>query len=110
MAVDDLTITSQRSQVVDFSVPYQTSTLQILIKVREKQDWKLILMLTASLSFSMTKLKKWQKKKMTKIDENDMNDNKTENEFQCWPRVKVSNDKNDRNDRNWQKWQKWSKW
>ena len=37
MAVDDLTITSQRSQVVDFSVPYQTSTLQILIKVRENK-------------------------------------------------------------------------
>ena len=34
MAVDDLTITSQRSQVVDFSVPYQTSTLQVLIKVK----------------------------------------------------------------------------
>ena len=34
MAVHDLTITSQRSQVVDFSVPYQTSTLQILIKVK----------------------------------------------------------------------------
>ena len=38
MAVDDLTITSQRSQVVDFSVPYQTSTLQILIKVKKKNE------------------------------------------------------------------------
>ena len=35
--------------------------------------------------------------------------NKTENEFQCWPRVKVSIDKNARNDRNWQKWQKLTK-
>ena len=41
MAVDDLTITSQRSQVVDFSVPYQTSTLQILIKVKKKKKKKL---------------------------------------------------------------------
>ena len=46
---------------------------------------------------------------MTKIDENDMNDNKTENESQCWPRVKVSNDRNDKIDRNWQNWQKWQK-
>ena len=39
--------------------------------------------------------------------------NKSENEFQCWPRVKVSNDKNDRkwqkNDRNWLKMTKWQK-
>ena len=40
MAVDDLTITSQRSQVVDFSVPYQTSTLQILIKVRKIEKFE----------------------------------------------------------------------
>ena len=62
MAVDDLTITSQRSQVVDFSVPYQTSTLQILIKVREKQDWKWISMLTAIFKFFNDKIEKMTEK------------------------------------------------
>ena len=46
--------------------------------------------------------------------------NKTENEFQSWPRVRDSNDKkvtiSDKNDKKWQKvtksdkkWQKWQK-
>ena len=34
MGLDDLTVTSQRSQVVDFSTPYETSTLQVMIQVR----------------------------------------------------------------------------
>ena len=33
--------------------------------------------------FFNDKIEKMTEKKMTKIDENDMNDNKTENEFQC---------------------------
>ena len=33
MGLDDMTITSQRSQVVDFSTPYQTSSLKIMVKV-----------------------------------------------------------------------------
>ena len=33
LGLDDLTVTSQRSQVVDFSTPFQTSSLKIMIKV-----------------------------------------------------------------------------
>ena len=33
LGLDDLTVTSQRSQVVDFSAPYDTSTLQVMIQV-----------------------------------------------------------------------------
>ena len=33
LGLDDLTITSQRSQVVDFSAPYETSTLEIMLQV-----------------------------------------------------------------------------
>ena len=46
-----------------------------------------------------------QQRKSAREIQNSVN-NKTENEFKCWPRVKVSNDKNDRN---WQKLQKWQK-
>ena len=31
--MDDLTVTSQRSQVVDFSAPYETSTLEVMLQV-----------------------------------------------------------------------------
>ena len=33
LGLDDLTVTSQRSQVVDFSTPFQTSSLKIMTKV-----------------------------------------------------------------------------
>ena len=46
MGLDDLTITSQRSQVVDFSVPYQTSTLQILIKVSVLKNRQIALVIS----------------------------------------------------------------
>ena len=33
LGLDDLTVTSQRSQVVDFSAPYETSTLEVMLQV-----------------------------------------------------------------------------
>ena len=33
LGLDDLTVTSQRSQVVDFSTPYESSTLQVMLQV-----------------------------------------------------------------------------
>ena len=35
VAVSDLAMTSQRATVVDFSIPYMTSHLVVLVKVRQ---------------------------------------------------------------------------
>ncbi len=42
LGLDDLTVTSQRDQVVDFSAPYETSSLRIMLRVRFLSSLRLI--------------------------------------------------------------------
>ena len=49
LGLDDLTVTSQRSQVVDFSTPFQTSSLKIMIKVSILTQYLILILISGCL-------------------------------------------------------------